>query len=46
MPGMESRAPERTDTSSGMAFLSPNFTPMTFSILAMPASVWACSAFG
>ena len=46
MPGMESRAPERTETSSGIFFLSPNFVPMIFSILAMPVLIMACSSFG
>ena len=41
MPGIESRAPERTDTSSGMFFLSPNFVPMIFSMFAMPALICA-----
>ena len=36
MPGMESRAPERTETSSGMADLSPNLVPMIFSMKATP----------
>ena len=31
MPGIEARAPERTDTSSGIS-LSPNFIPVSFSI--------------
>jgi hypothetical protein len=39
MPGMESRAPERTATSSGMPFASPNLQPMIFSMFAMPASI-------
>ena len=30
MPGIESRAPERTETSSGF-FVSPNFLPVSFS---------------
>ena len=30
MPGIESRAPERTETSSGF-FGSPNFLPVSFS---------------
>ena len=37
MPGIESRAPERTETSSGTFFLSPNFVPMIFSMWATPA---------
>ncbi len=32
MPGMESRAPERTETSSGVVW-SPNFLPTDFSTL-------------
>ena len=32
MPGIESRAPERTETSSGIAVVSPNFVPMIFSM--------------
>ena len=32
MPGMEARAPERTETSSGFS-LSPNFLPTRFSSL-------------
>ena len=31
MPGIEARAPERTDTSSGIS-LSPNFMPVSFSM--------------
>ncbi len=46
MPGIESRAPERTDTSSGMAALSPNFVPMIFSMKAMPALTCGSSDFG
>ena len=45
MPGMESRAPERTATSSGFSTL-PNFLPMDFSILATAASICASSCFG
>ena len=37
MPGIESRAPDRTETRSGTFFLSPNLVPMIFSICAMPA---------
>ena len=33
MPGIESRAPERTATSSGMPLASPNLQPMIFSML-------------
>ena len=36
MPGIESRAPERTDTSSGF-FRSPNFLPVCCSRAATPA---------
>ena len=46
MPGIESRAPERTATSSGNFVASPNLTPMIFSILPMPAAICACSAAG
>jgi hypothetical protein len=46
MPGMESRAPERTATRSGMPSVAPNFVPMIFSMLATPASIWAWSSFG
>ena len=41
MPGMESRAPERTATSNGIAFASPNLQPMIFSMFFTPASIWA-----
>ena len=34
MPGMEARAPERTDTSRGLE-RSPNFLPVISSILPM-----------
>jgi hypothetical protein len=40
MPGMESRAPERTATRRGMALLSPNLVPMIFSMFATPAWIW------
>ena len=46
MPGMESRAPERTETSSGMADLSPKRVPMIFSMKAMPALAWPSSDLG
>ncbi len=46
MPGMESRAPERTATRSGMPSVAPNFVPMIFSMLATPASIWAWSEAG
>jgi hypothetical protein len=39
MPGIESRAPERTATRSGMPSVAPNFVPMIFSMLATPASI-------
>ena len=45
MPGIESRAPERTDTSSGF-LRSPNFFFVCFSIAATPAFICACSADG
>ena len=44
MPGIESRAPERTETSSGF-FRSPNFLPVCCS-MAMPASICAASCRG
>ena len=37
MPGIEARAPERTETSSGLA-RSPNFLPVMRAICASPAS--------
>ena len=40
MPGMEARAPERTETSRGFS-LSPNFLPQIFSILAMYSMISA-----
>ena len=46
MPGMESRAPERTATSSGVPPVAPNLVPMIFSMLATPACIWAASSFG
>ena len=45
MPGIESRAPERTETSSGLT-RSPNFMPVCASIEATPARTWASSAAG
>ena len=45
MPGIESRAPERTDTSSGL-LTSPNFLPVWRSIAAMPACICARSDGG
>ena len=46
MPGIESRAPERTETSKGMADLSPNLVPMIFSMKATPALTWGSNSFG
>ena len=40
IPGMESRAPERTDTSRGRSW-SPNLLPVDFSTLAIAAATWA-----
>jgi hypothetical protein len=40
MPGIETRAPERTDTSSG-SFGSPSFLPVFPSTLWSAASVWS-----
>ena len=45
MPGMEARAPERTETSSGFSG-SPNRDPTTDSMWSMPASTSAASASG
>jgi len=45
-PGMESRAPERTETSNGIAEVSPNFVPMIFSMKAIPSLDWDSSALG
>ena len=39
MPGMESRAPERTAKRRGMPVLAPKVVPMIFSILRTPASI-------
>ena len=46
MPGIESRAPERTATSNGIFSVSPNFVPMILSMFAMPFSISAWSAAG
>ena len=46
MPGMESRAPERTETSSGIAPWSPNLVPMIFSRNAIPSRACASRTFG
>ena len=45
MPGIETRAPERTETSSGCA-LSPKRRPTAFSIRARAASTWAFRSSG
>ncbi len=37
MPGIEARAPERTDTRSGIS-RSPNFMPVRFSMFAIARS--------
>ena len=42
MPGIESRAPERTETSSGF-LVSPNFLPEAFSSLPTAAFMSASS---
>jgi hypothetical protein len=46
IPGIESRAPERTATSKGIFSLSPNFVPMIRSIFAMPRAISAWSDGG
>ncbi len=45
MPGIEARAPERTDTSSGFAG-SPKLLPVRLSTLARAASTWPSSSAG
>jgi hypothetical protein len=45
MPGIDARAPERTETSIGF-FASPNFAPTTFSMRAICARMSSPSAFG
>ena len=45
MPGIDARAPERTETSSGF-LASPNFAPTSFSIFAIAARMSPSSAFG
>ena len=45
MPGIESRAPERTATSSGFS-KSPKRLPRIFSVLALPALTCAHISFG
>ena len=39
MPGIEARAPERTETSRGF-LASPNFLPADFSSLPTYSSTW------
>jgi len=45
IPGMEARAPERTETRSGF-FGSPNFFPISFSTAAMLEATSALSPAG
>ena len=45
MPGMDSRAPERTETRRGF-FLSPNFLPKVLSSLTTAASIWGFTSEG
>ena len=45
MPGIEARAPERTETKSGFAG-SPNLAPTSFSIRATAPRMSASSSFG
>ena len=45
MPGMESRAPERQESSSGF-FVEPNSAPITFSVFLRASSTWAFSSGG
>ena len=45
MPGIDARAPERTETSSGFDG-SPNLAPTSFSMRAIAARTSASSAFG
>ena len=45
MPGIDARAPDRTDTRSGFAG-SPNLAPTTFSMRAIEARMSGPSAFG
>jgi hypothetical protein len=40
MPGMEARAPERTETRRGLD-RSPNFLPVIFSSLSIYSMIWA-----
>ena len=45
MPGIEARAPERTETSSGL-LASPNLAPTTFSTAASAFSTSSFSSGG
>ena len=45
MPGMELRAPERQETSSGFSGL-PYFLPMIVSVLRSAARTWSVSSAG
>jgi len=45
MPGIEARAPERTDTSSGLPG-SPKVLPVSFSTVARPVRTWSFSSAG
>jgi hypothetical protein len=45
MPGIEARAPERTETSSGLA-TSPNSLPVISSTLARPTLTCSVSSAG
>ena len=46
IPGMESRAPDRTATSNGMALVSPKVVPIICSIRRIPSSTSACIVLG
>ena len=45
MPGIDSRAPDRHETSSGL-FAEPNSAPMIFSTCLSAASTCFCSSLG
>ena len=45
IPGIESLAPERTETNNGL-FTSPNFLPLTFSKLERASCIWLNKSFG
>ncbi len=45
MPGIERRAPDRTEISSGF-FGSPNFFPITFSVFAIAFATSSSRDFG